>query len=218
MPTTESPVRVVCFDLGGVVVRICNGWEEGCAAAGLDVRAGEITPDSIDGKSRLVHDLTIGAIDGSAFFTALAEGVRGLYSPDEFERVHMAWILGEYAGVAGIIGALRDHPHCVVACLSNTNHVHWDQMLGANGARFPAIEAIEHRHASHLLGLAKPDEAIYRAFERARNAAGDEILFFDDKQQNIKTARSIGWRAQRIDPTTETAPQINAALRAHGVL
>ena len=214
----EPAVKVACFDLGGVVVRICNGWEQGCAAAGLDLRAGEITPDSIDAKSQLVHDLTIGAIDGPTFFAALTEGVGGLYSPEEFERVHRAWILGEYAGVSEIIAALRDHPDCAVACLSNTNQIHWDQMLGKDGASFPAFAALEHKHASHLLGSAKPDESIYRAFEREMNIAGDAILFFDDRQENIDTAQSVGWRTQRIDPTTETAPQIESALRAHGVL
>jgi len=209
---------VICFDLGGVVVRICSGWAEGCAAAGLDVRTGDVTPDSIDEKTKIVHDLTTGAIDGQTFFRTLAEGVNGLYSPDEFERVHRAWILGEYPGVQEIIAALRDHPECAVACLSNTNHVHWDQLLGNDGARYPAFEALEHKHASHLLRSAKPDERIYLQFEHERNAAGDEILFFDDRQDNIDTANALGWRGHRVDPTTETAPQIAAALKAHGVL
>ena len=33
-----TPISLVCFDLGGVVVRICRSWAEGCAEAGLDVR------------------------------------------------------------------------------------------------------------------------------------------------------------------------------------
>ena len=33
-----SKVKLVCFDLGGVVIRICRSWREGCAAAGLDLR------------------------------------------------------------------------------------------------------------------------------------------------------------------------------------
>lgn len=217
MTMHDSAVRVVCFDLGGVVVRICNGWAQGCAAAGLDLRTGGVTPDSIDEKTTLVHDLTTGAIDGPAFFAALSAGVQGLYTPQEFERVHRAWILGEYAGVGEIIGALRDHPRCAVACLSNTNHVHWDQLQGLDGARYPAFDALEHKHASHLLRSAKPDEIIYRSFEREMNASGAEILFFDDKQENIDTAFAIGWRARRIDPTTETAPQIEAALADYGV-
>ncbi|MCB9846832.1 MAG: HAD-IA family hydrolase [Phycisphaeraceae bacterium] len=214
----EAPVRVVCFDLGGVVVRICNSWEQGCAAAGLDVRSGPVTPDSIDEKTRIVHALTTGAIDGPAFFRTLSEGVGGLYSPQEFERVHRAWILGEYEGVRDIITRLRDLPSATVACLSNTNHVHWDQLMGLDGDRYPAFDALERRHASHLLRCAKPDERIYRAFEREIGARGAEVLFFDDKRENIDTAQAIGWRARRIDPGVETAPQIAETLRGFGVL
>jgi len=208
---------VICFDLGGVVVRICSGWAEGCAAAGLDVRTGAITPDSIDAKSSIVHDLTTGAIDGPGFFRALTAGVNGLYSEAEFERVHRAWILGEYDGVAEIITTLRDHPACTAACLSNTNHVHWAQLHGEGGAGYPAFHALERKHASHLLRSAKPDEAIYRAFEEDLGASGDEILFFDDRHENIVTADNIGWRAHQIDPAAETAPQIMAALAANGI-
>ena len=30
--------RTVCFDLGGVIVRICRSWEEGCHRAGVSLR------------------------------------------------------------------------------------------------------------------------------------------------------------------------------------
>ena len=36
---------------------------------------------------------------------------------------------------------------------------------------YPAVPRLRHRHASHLLRLAKPDVAIYRAFERATEHA-----------------------------------------------
>ena len=89
---------------------------------------------------------------------------------------------------------------------------------GEGGVHYPAFLALERKHASHLLRSAKPHEDIYRAFEQDLGAAGDEILFFDDRQENIDTATAIGWRAHRIDPTAETAPQIESALTAHGVL
>ncbi len=31
-------IQLVCFDVGGVVVRICHTWAEGCAAAGITPR------------------------------------------------------------------------------------------------------------------------------------------------------------------------------------
>ena len=69
-----------------------------------------------------------------------------------------------------------------------------------------------------LFGLAKPDPAIYKAFEAATQHRGLAILFFDDLPENVRAARSVGWRAERIDPYNETVPQLRRWLRHYGVL
>jgi putative hydrolase of the HAD superfamily len=81
----------------------------------------------------------------------------------------------------------------------------------------PAIAAMHERHASHLFGLSKPGEAIYRRFETALGARGGEILFFDDLADNVATAERIGWDAVRIDHEGDTAAQVRAALDERGV-
>ncbi len=227
----QPPDQVVCFDLGGVVVRICSTWEEGCAAAGLDLRrpvAPDRAPPSIDARTRLVHGITVGSITCAEFFETLSNGVGRLYAPHEFERVHRAWILGEYPGVSDLIARLGARPNILTACLSNTNHIHWEQLhegvdapagarRAARAPRFPAFAGLSRRFASHELRLAKPDEAIYRAFEQEVGAPGDSIIFFDDKPENVAAAQALRWRAILIDPTTETAPQIERALSRFGV-
>ena len=81
-----------------------------------------------------------------------------------------------------------------------------------------AFTAIQHRHASHLFQLEKPDQAIFEAFEHATQARAVDILYFDDLAQNIAAATQAGWRAIQIDPHCETVPQIRRALALHGVL
>jgi FMN phosphatase YigB (HAD superfamily) len=68
------------------------------------------------------------------------------------------------------------------------------------------------------LRLAKPDPAIYRAFERATAHASDEILFFDDLPENVAAARALGWRAERVNPHADTIGQMRQSLRKFGVL
>ncbi len=207
--------RIVCFDLGGVVVRICRSWAEGCAAAGLDVRAdGRETEEAILRRRELLHAYDTGRIDCETFFTEVSRTIGGVYSPEEIRRVHDAWILGEYEGVAELIeeiNAASGAPR--TACLSNTNHRHWESMRGLR-----ALETLAHRHASHLLGCRKPEEVIYDAFERATGARGGEIVFFDDLEENVEAARARGWRAVQIDHTGEPAQQARAALREMGLL
>ena len=63
--------------------------------------------------------------------------------------------------------------------------------LGVLG-RFPALAEFSHHTFSHRLGIAKPDAAIYRhAVEGLRVPAG-EIVFVDDREENIVAARAAG--------------------------
>ena len=63
------------------------------------------------------------------------------------------------------------------------------------------------------MGLAKPDPAIYEAFEAATGLRGPQILFFDDLAPNVAAARARGWN----DPLVETVPQLRRHLGAYRV-
>ena len=77
---------------------------------------------------------------------------------------------------------------------------------------------LNHRHASHLLGLAKPDPAIFRRFEELTDRHGNEILFFDDRSDNINATRALGWHAEQINPEADTAAQIAEHLGRYRVM
>lgn len=213
-----SAPGLVVFDWGGVIVRICRSWEEGCAAAGLPVRPGVEDPSLRARRRALAQDYQVGAIGCEAFAGAIAEATGGLYTPGEVLKIHDAWLLDEYAGVDRVIDDL--HAAGVeTGMLSNTNARHWrrqhDDVDGAPAFRVAA--RLRRRCASHLLRLAKPDAAIYDAFCREAGAAPRDILFFDDLEENIAAARAAGWRAHRIDHEADTAAQMRAALAEHGV-
>lgn len=206
---TTAPT-LICFDLGGVIVRICRTWDEGCRAAGLPVRDPLRREATKVERAAAVFDYQTGRIDGAMFAQRLSELSGGAYTPAEITAVHRAWILGEYAGAAEAIRAIHA-AGLETSALSNTNAAHWAQM-----ERSIARTLIQRPFASHLMGLHKPDEAIYRAFEKLVDRRGEEILFFDDLPENIEAARRVGWRAEQIDPAGDTARQILRHVRAHG--
>lgn len=218
-PFVRGSVRVVAFDWGGVILKICRGWAEGCAAAGIDARPDVMAPEAI-ARRRPVHAMyQEGRITCAQFCERLSEAMDRLYSPSEIRRIHDAWLLHEYPGVKEIIDTLHGAGSVETALLSNTNHAHWVRQSPECGLpHFPTAGSLRHRLASHLEGCAKPGEAFYRALESATGATGGEIVFFDDLQENIDTARTIGWRAEKIDHTGDTAAQIRAHLERHGVL
>lgn len=63
--------------------------------------------------------------------------------------------------------------------------------LGVRG-RFPALDEFSHHTFSHRLGIAKPDAAIYRHAVEGLGVPAGEILFVDDREENILAARAAG--------------------------
>lgn len=210
---------VVCFDLGGVVVRIARDWQEGCAAAGIDVRDPDRfhEPTIKANRRELAHAYQLGNIACDAFFAGIADNTAGLYSADDVRAVHRAWILGDEPGVERLITEINATPGLRTACLSNTNHDHWQRDLRGNAERrapSPAFAQITTTLASHELRLAKPDPAIYAAAEECLGAPPERIVFFDDLPENVAAARERGWNAHHIDHAAPTAPQMRRALAA----
>jgi HAD superfamily hydrolase (TIGR01509 family) len=207
-----QPIRLVCFDLGGVIVRICRSWPEGCVAAGLEVRADSAALDRLLAPCHgLVVQHQTGRLDGQRYAERMSAAINGLYTPAEVLAIHDAWLLGEYDGVIAIIDDLHGQG-LITAALSNTNHEHWLRMDD-----YPTVGRLAHRFASHEIGHHKPDAAAFAHVEHALGLVGHEILFFDDAPENVAAAGARGWRAVAIDPQGSPAAQIAAALDAAGI-
>lgn len=221
---TDRPIELVCFDLGGVLVRICRSWQEACARIGLEVRHSEAWDENRTARRVVTQQYGTGRIDCGSYARQIAQLTGGLYTAQEIMRVHDAWTIEDYPDVSDLLTRLNA-AGLPTACLSNTNHSHWVRLAHEDDGRdragepeFPVVRLIQHRYASHLMGLAKPDPAIYAAFEQAMNAPPGGILFFDDLEENITAARQAGWIARQIDYRTDTAPQIESHLRELGLL
>lgn len=216
----EGPT-IVCFDWGGVILKICRSWAEGCARAGVPLREEAVTPESMSLRKAAAHDYQVGAIGRDEFLSLISRATGGVYSPAEVKLIHDAWLIEEYAGVSALVDRLHATPGVRTALLSNTNACHWARGGDGLGRDYPTAGRLHLRHASHLLRLAKPDEAIYRAFEleitRELRHAPARIVFFDDLEENIASAQACGWHAVRIDHTGDTAAQMTRALTTLGV-
>ncbi|MEL6796764.1 MAG: HAD-IA family hydrolase [Planctomycetota bacterium] len=213
--------RIVVFDWGGVILRICRTWDEGCDRAGLPVREGSLTADLLASRQQISRQYETGSIGCAEFCDAISHAMNGLYSPDELRRIHDAWLIEEYPGIAELIEQLGAHDAVTTGMLSNTNHHHWSQQLRPDEggtSRFPAARMLEHRHASHLLGVAKPDQAIFHRFETETGFRGSDVLFFDDLSANVDAARACGWQAEEIDHEGDTASQIAQHLSRRGIV
>ncbi|HET9957523.1 MAG TPA: HAD family hydrolase [Polyangiaceae bacterium] len=230
VPQPSPPVELVCFDLGGVLIRIAHHFDEGCAQAGLVLRPLPKDHATVAARRRLTELLGTGQIQEHEWAERVSSLLKGLYSSEEILRIHHAFSRGEYDGASALIREIHERG-VTTACLSNTNHAHWRRLVHEEAPpsrveptrplppvpEFPCVLALQHRHASHLFGVAKPDPRIYEMFESASAKRGPQILFFDDLIENVEAARARGWRAERIDPRAETVPQMRRLLAQYGV-
>jgi len=210
--TSRHPAKLVCVDLGGVIIRIRRSLAETLHAVGVPGYLLEaISAAEMQAFRATTSQHQRGEHDWNSWLDAAHRVLERHVDRETIQRAHDAIIIGEYPGVARSLGAIRQ-AGAMTACLSNTNDRHWDALV-----ELPAFSELDHRHASHLLGLEKPNAEIYRAFEKATGVSAEHILFLDDIEENCAAARACGWNSVRIDHERDTASQIIAAARAHGV-
>jgi HAD superfamily hydrolase (TIGR01509 family) len=195
--------RAVCFDIGGVLIRIHHEWSGALRAAGVacDRDLGPL------GGFNEFEGYQAGSILESKYIKALAIHL------DVDQRVamdvHMAILREEYEGVSNLIQELTDDG-IVCGCLSNTNASHWSTFF--DGARYRFGPRLSVRIGSHIERANKPAPEIYAAFEREARVSPNEIVYFDDGLLNVAAAKQRGWSAHLIDPAGDTAAQMRALL------
>jgi putative hydrolase of the HAD superfamily len=213
---TSPKIQLVCFDLGRVLIDICDGFRE---AAG---RSGCVAPLTLKEPTirRAVQDLFIehecGRVDDDGFARRVADAAN--WSPDAVLGMMRAWLKGPFPGVTDLIEELRERNGIQLACLSNTNGLHWSMMSAAAGDAALPLHRLHHRFASHFIGCMKPDARIYQHVEEATGIPPQGIVFFDDKAENCDGARQRGWSAHVIELDGDPVAQMRRHLTSHGVL
>jgi putative hydrolase of the HAD superfamily len=207
-----SPVRLVCFDLGGVLVRIARDWPDACRRAGVQIA---IDPAAWERHRALSLRYEAGEFDEAGYLRELPACLPGVPT-EHVRRVFDAWLLGLYPGAAELLRDLKRRG-LKTACLSNTNDRHWRTVMREDPQYRPLAE-LDYCLASHELGVMKPAERIYRLAERRMGYGGGQILFFDDKAENVHAARAAGWRAEVIDRSDDAIARVREYLASHGVM
>jgi putative hydrolase of the HAD superfamily len=201
---TEFPTpRVLLFDLGGVLIDFVGPQE---IARLLDIPLDEALGRW--GQSRAVADFETGALDRASFRDAFLAEWRLPVQAEEVLDLYRSWVRGPLPGAHALLDRLRGT--YTLACLSNTNEMHWHDMLHAHGLN----AAFDAHYASHLLGRAKPDTAVYLAVADDLGVAPDAIFFLDDSQKNVEGAIAAGLQACRAEGPSAA----EAALAARGLL
>jgi HAD superfamily hydrolase (TIGR01509 family) len=209
-------IDLVVFDLGRVLVRICDGWQHACAVAGVAAAPrGELSAEAYARVHATMCAHEVGEIDVDGFARAAAPHLG--VSHADFVAMHNAYTRGLYPGAAQLLDDLRA-AGVKTACLSNTNASHWGIMSDPAHASFVPFDKFDRRFASHLLRARKPDDRIYAHVEQATGVAPGRIVFFDDVEENVAAAARRGWHAHRIALDRNPVAQVREHLQRHEIL
>ncbi|MEZ4677060.1 MAG: hypothetical protein R2932_22850 [Caldilineaceae bacterium] len=106
--------------------------------------------------SPAVHHFETGQIDADAFATTLFDEFGITIDATQFITEFASWPKGLYPGTTDLLQQLA--PHYQLACLTNTNALHWPRICDEMGV----LDHFARHFASHEIGLLKPHEAICR--------------------------------------------------------
>ena len=202
-------IRLICFDLGRVLVRICDTWAHACERTGVPAPRNPL-PDDIYHQVRvLVHAHEVGELTDDEYCRRMA--VHFGVEPQHVDRMMNGFLIDIYPGALELLDELRRSGY-KTACLSNTNELHWQNMSDPNHPAWLPFDKFDFAFGSQQIGLRKPSDEIYRHVEKVTGFSGPQILFFDDIEENIIAARRNGWLAESIARDGEPIRQIRKHL------
>lgn len=210
-----DPIDLIVFDLGHVLIDVCDGWLQAFEQSGIAVPQGWDCPQLRAAVRIVVHRCERGELGNESFAVEVARLI-GVTSEDVM-RLSRTFLRRPYSGAIELVVQL-DGTDVELACLSNTNPLHWSKMNDLDDVSYLPLALLDYSWVSYRLGLRKPDPQIYEYVEVDSKVAPQNILFFDNLVENIDAARRRGWRAQWIRPDGTQVAQLRRHLQGYQLL
>ncbi|MBA4388354.1 MAG: hypothetical protein C0404_10260 [Verrucomicrobia bacterium] len=187
----NAQIQLAIFDLGNVFFdftfdRAVRYWAK---AAGVDESV--VAERLVFGKD--AEDYESGLISSDEYFAGLKEK---LGIPISTEDLIAGWnsifgsiIAPSYEAITHIRGK------CRVVALSNTDQSHdpvWRQKFSDK------LRVFEKIYTSWSLNMMKPERRIFEHVLKAEGVAAGNAVFFDDVEENIRSARAVGMEAVHV--------------------
>ena len=195
---------IVVFDLGKVLV----DFDYSIAARRIAARCTQ-PPENLHaflGSSPLLVQYETGSLTRQDFFDAMRQATGFLGEVKEFGEF-FADIFTAIPPMIELHAELRRRG-IPTYIFSNTN----DLAIEHIRRNFPFFKNFDGYIFSYEVKAMKPDAPIYHALEKMTGKRGDEIIYIDDRAENIAAGAARGWRTI----LHETPEQSRADLKAFG--
>lgn len=203
---SNSAIRAVVFDLGKVLL----DFDYGRAARQLSRRS-RMDPEPLArllSQSELICRFETGRLSAREFFDEVraASGFAGSF--EEFAEC-FSNIFTPIEPMVRLQERLR-REGLGTFVFSNTNELAVNHIRKA----YPFFANFDGYVLSYEQGVMKPDARLYEVLERLAGRRGAELLYLDDRLENVEAGARRGWHAILQENPEKTL----AALRRLGVL
>lgn len=199
-----SEIKWVLFDMGNVLVDY-RPQAMTDVAAFYGVSEADIAKVFFDeGVAQMVSE---GSYSPEEFVGFMNQRFNGRATKAHFVKWYTREVERVLPGIPELVAELRGRAR--LAVLSNTFFGHWDYFLET-----PLAANFEHLMASHELGVTKPNAVCYEIALARMKANPEEVLFLDDKIENVEGAAGVGICSVHSVSVAATA----AALRRVGLV
>jgi putative hydrolase of the HAD superfamily len=177
---------VVAFDLGKVLV----DFDYHIAVSRIAARS-TLPPDGIKtflGQSHAIIDYESGRLTREEFYEQARQAIGFRGTIEEFGGF-FADIFTEIPPMIELHAGLhrRGVPTCI---FSNTNDLAVEHIR----RNFPFFRDFDGYIFSYEVGAMKPDAKIYEALEKLVRRRGADIVYLDDRPENVAGGAARGWR------------------------
>ena len=198
--------KVVVFDLGKVLVDFDYSIAARKVAARSAKPLGKLI--SLLSISPLIIQYECGQVTRREFYEKVCDGVGFRGTLEEFGG-YFADIFAEIPAMIALHADLRRRG-VPAYIFSNTN----DLAIEHIQRNFPFFQNFDGYIYSHEIGAMKPDPKIYVAMEKMCGRQGRDIVYLDDRAENVAGGAARGWQAI----LHETPEQSRANLQKLGLL
>jgi len=178
---------VFIFDLGKVLV----DFDYSIAAQKIAARSSKAPADlhAFLGSSPLLVDYECGRLTRQGFYEAICAAIDFQGDLAEFGG-YFADIFSEMPGTIALHAELRQHGFKTYI-FSNTNDLAVEHVK----RNFPFFQNFDGYIYSYEVGGMKPQPEIYAAMETMTGKRGTDLIYIDDRPENIEAGLARGWRA-----------------------
>ena len=178
--TERQTIKVILFDLGGVLLRLRNPLETfGLAGSETEFKQRWL-------RSPSVRQFESGAIDTEEFARKIVVEAELPYDWREFIERFDSWPEDLFEQTLNVLQTIPDGYRR--ALLSNINALHW----GRENISAPLAGCFDRLFLSYQTGHVKPDQGAYDQVVQAYGCQPGEVLFFDDSPGNVAAANDYG--------------------------